>query len=162
WYDVDFPDVIALRRRVYADRHDYTMIGSSVTDPRWLDRISADRPVLVVAEGLVHYLAPDDGLALFRRIVEHFPSAPRILDAYNRWVIRLLRLVPAARATNVRLAWAIDDPHDLVRQIPRLALVSDVPFLTLPQLVAQLPHARSSVLRLVGRTRFVRHAIRHL
>jgi len=147
---------------VYAERHDTTMVGSSVTDPRWLDSVPTDRPVLVVAEGLVQYLAPAEGIALFRRIVEQFPRGELIFDAYSRWVVRLLRLLPAARAANVRLAWAIDDPDDLVRQIPRLALVSDVPFLTLPELVARLPHARSRVLRLVGRTRFVRHAIRHL
>ena len=53
WYDVDLPDVIDLRRRLYPERHDYELIATSVTDLRWLDGIPADRPVLVVAEGLV-------------------------------------------------------------------------------------------------------------
>jgi hypothetical protein len=33
WYDVDYPDVIALRARLYPRRDDYTMVAASVTDP---------------------------------------------------------------------------------------------------------------------------------
>ena len=53
WYDVDRPEVIDLRRRLYPERHNYAMIGASVTDLAWLDEIPAARPALVVAEGLV-------------------------------------------------------------------------------------------------------------
>ena len=56
WFDVDQPDVIELRRRLYSDRDGYQMIASSVTDPAWLESIPADRPALVVAEGLLMYL----------------------------------------------------------------------------------------------------------
>jgi O-methyltransferase involved in polyketide biosynthesis len=34
----------------------YRMIGSSVTDPGWLDQIPTEAPTLVVAEGLLMYL----------------------------------------------------------------------------------------------------------
>ena len=64
WYDVDLPDVIALRRRLYPARHDTELIAASVTALPWLDGIAGDRggrPVLVVAEGLVMYLAEPDG-----------------------------------------------------------------------------------------------------
>ncbi|HEX5058837.1 MAG TPA: class I SAM-dependent methyltransferase, partial [Kofleriaceae bacterium] len=82
WYDVDYPDVIELRKRLYPERHDYTMIGTSVTDVHWLDAIPRDNPVLVVAEGLVQYLKPADGIALFRSITETFLSGELIFDAY--------------------------------------------------------------------------------
>ena len=60
------------------------MIGTSVTDLRWLDAIPTDRPVLVVAEGLVIYLEESGGLALFRAITERFPSGQLIFDSYSR------------------------------------------------------------------------------
>src|SRR5262249_31041186 len=74
WYDVDQPEVIELRRRLYPGRPGYHMIGSSVTNPRWLDEIAADQPVLVVAEGLMIYLPERDGIALLRSITAKFPS----------------------------------------------------------------------------------------
>ncbi|HEX5061331.1 MAG TPA: class I SAM-dependent methyltransferase, partial [Kofleriaceae bacterium] len=162
WYDVDYPDVIELRKRLYPQRHDYTMIGASVTDLRWLDVIPRDNPVLVVAEGLVQYLKPADGTALFRYITETFLSGELIFDAYSKLVVRLMRLVPAARAANVRLSWAIDDPRALVREIPELELVAAVPFLTLPDLTERLPRSNRLATLVLRRFGFVRRAIQHL
>jgi O-methyltransferase involved in polyketide biosynthesis len=97
WYDIDMPDVIKLRRRLYPERHDYTLVDSSVTDLHWLDEIPADRPVLVVAEGLVQYLSEKEGLALFNRITEKFPNGEFIFDAYSRLTIKLISLLPTAK-----------------------------------------------------------------
>jgi O-methyltransferase involved in polyketide biosynthesis len=73
WYDIDLPDVIALRRRLFPQRAGLHTLGASVTDPNLLDKISGDLPVLVVAEGLTPYLRRADGVAMLRRVVDHFP-----------------------------------------------------------------------------------------
>jgi O-methyltransferase involved in polyketide biosynthesis len=39
WFDVDFPDVLALREQLYPKRAGYHPIGASVTDLTWLDTI---------------------------------------------------------------------------------------------------------------------------
>ena len=58
WFDVDLPEVIELRRRLYPARDDgYRLIGASVTDLGWLREMPRDRPAMVVAEGLMPYLA---------------------------------------------------------------------------------------------------------
>ena len=54
WYDVDYPEVIGLRERVYPAGANYRMLSASVTDPSWLAEIPADRPVLFLGEGLTH------------------------------------------------------------------------------------------------------------
>lgn len=162
WYDIDQPDVIELRRRVYPERRDYEMIGTSVTEPHWLEKIPADDPVLVVAEGLVMYLQPEAGIDFFRRVTERFPRGELAFDAYSKLVARMMRLVPAARAVDVHLSWAIDDARELVRRIPRLELVEDVPFLMLPELAERLPRARAAMLRFMTRFAFARRAIHHL
>jgi O-methyltransferase involved in polyketide biosynthesis len=67
WIDVDDPEVIELRERLYPRRDGYTMLGSSVLDPRWLDGVPEDRPTLIVAEGLSMYLPEREGTPLFAR-----------------------------------------------------------------------------------------------
>lgn len=42
WYDVDFPEVIALRRSVLREHAQAHTIGASLTDPHWLDQIPPD------------------------------------------------------------------------------------------------------------------------
>jgi O-methyltransferase involved in polyketide biosynthesis len=113
WFDVDFPDVIDLRRQVYPERDNTTMVAASVTDPGWLDAVPDDRPTLVVAEGLTMYLAPADGRELFRRVVEHFSTGEVFFDAYSRLGIRAQKTNAIVRRAKATLRWGIDDPHEL-------------------------------------------------
>ncbi|MDQ3887155.1 MAG: class I SAM-dependent methyltransferase, partial [Actinomycetota bacterium] len=45
WFDVDLPDVMDLRRKLYDEADGYRMIAASVTDEAWLAQIPADKPV---------------------------------------------------------------------------------------------------------------------
>ncbi|WP_431923632.1 class I SAM-dependent methyltransferase [Amycolatopsis tucumanensis] len=114
WFDIDYPDVIALREQVYpAGRPGYRTIGSSVTDTRWLAEVPADRPAAIVAEGLTMYLDPDEGRAMFRAIVNHLPTGEAIFDAFSPLGIRLQKLNPVVRRSGARLRWGIADPREL-------------------------------------------------
>src|SRR6185436_12046161 len=159
WFDVDFPDVIALREQLYPAREGYRLISSSVTDLTWLDAIPGDMPVFVVAEGLVMYLHQKDGTALFRRITEQFPSGQIAFDGYSGAMVRLVSRLATVRGAKVELVWGVDDPHDLEKQVPKLHLAEDVPFLTMPALVSRL--ARGGFSRtmhgLMGRLPFYRN-----
>src|SRR5690242_17930957 len=112
WFDVDFPDVIALREQLYPAREGYRLISSSVTDLTWLEAIPGDTPVFVVAEGLVMYLPEKDGTALFRRITEQFISGQIAFDGYSGAMVRLVSRLATVRGAKVELVWGIDDPHD--------------------------------------------------
>lgn len=108
WYDVDFPEVIDLRRQLYPERPGTTMLGASVTEPGWLEQVPADLPTLVVAEGLTMYLVPEEGRALLRRLAEHFPSGEMFFDAYSRLGIRTQKLNGVVRRAKATLRWGID------------------------------------------------------
>lgn len=123
WFDVDFPEVIALRRRVYPERPGYTMVASSVLDYAWLAQVPEDRPTLIVAEGLSMYLPPREGTDLFKRLVERPPEGELCLDVQSGAAIRLQKLNPVVRRTGATLTWGIDDPYMLPRAIPRLRLL---------------------------------------
>jgi O-methyltransferase involved in polyketide biosynthesis len=164
WFDVDRPEVIALREKLYPEREGYRRIGTSVTDLAWLDQIAGDRPVFVVGEGLVMYLPEEKGTALFRRITEQFPSGQIAFDAYSGTMIRMLSRFAAVRRIPVDLVWGIDDPKDLVGKVPRLHLVEDVSFLTMPELVSRLSKTRLSgaMYQVMSRLPLYRKLIRHL
>jgi O-methyltransferase involved in polyketide biosynthesis len=132
WYDVDYPDVVAVRRRLYPDREGYRMIGTSVTDVRWLERIPADRPALVVAEGLLMYLSEDGIENLFRGIVDRFPSGQLMFDATSRLGVRLQRFNRPLRVIGATFTWALDDPRLFERWDKRIRLVDELPVLDLP------------------------------
>ncbi|KAK0648175.1 O-methyltransferase [Cercophora newfieldiana] len=81
WIDVDMPEVIALRKKVLPDPEgDYTAMDLDVTDEAWLEEIPADRPTLVVMEGLLMYLEQEEVMKLLRRVCERFPSGQILAD----------------------------------------------------------------------------------
>ena len=127
WFDVDYPEVIALRRRLYPSRGRYHLIASSVTEPDWLAEVPRNRPAMVVAEGLTPYLAADEGPRLFERLVSHLAGGELMFDAYSRFGLKLMRLNPAIKATGSEVHWAIEDPRDLERAIPKLRFIGEIP-----------------------------------
>jgi O-methyltransferase involved in polyketide biosynthesis len=126
WFDVDYPDVIDLRRQLYPPRAGYEMIGSSVTDPSWPAQVPGDLPVLVVAEGLVPYLKEEEGKELFRRIVHRFPSGQFIFDALSRRSVQLTKYDRVIRAAGATVSWGIDGCADLEAIDPRLRCVTSL------------------------------------
>jgi len=126
WFDVDYPEVIDLRQRLYPPRDGYAMIGSSVLEPHWIDQVPWKRPALIVAEGLSMYLPEHEGTRLFERMVSHFPTGELAFDTFSRVAVRLGKLNPVVRRTGATLRWGLDDPRELERAIPRLRVVEDL------------------------------------
>ncbi|HTX97253.1 MAG TPA: class I SAM-dependent methyltransferase [Mycobacterium sp.] len=118
WYDIDLPDIIALRRRLFPPRAGVQVVGASVTDPGLLDAIPDDKPVLVVGEGLTPYLRRADGLAMLRRIVAHFPAGEMLFDGYSPTGVWMLQRYPPVKASGAQLDWSIGDPRELERAVP--------------------------------------------
>ena len=135
WYDVDFPDVIDLRRQLYPARDHYTMIGVPIDGLAWLDAIPTGAPVLVIGEGFFMYLAEAEVLALFRRIISTFPGGEFIFDAYSAPMVWLVSRLSTVRGAAVTLKWGVGDPHKVERQVEGLKLVEEQPFFCLPDLV---------------------------
>jgi O-methyltransferase involved in polyketide biosynthesis len=126
WFDVDYPEVIELRRKLYPPRDHYHLIASSVTEPGWLIEVPRDRPAMVVAEGLTPYLGVEEGPQLFSRLVAHLSGGELVFDAYSRFGLKILRLNPSFRATGAEVHWNIEDPHELEQKVPGLRLVEDL------------------------------------
>ncbi len=118
WYDVDLPEVIELRRRFFADRPGYAMTAASITSAGWLGSLPRDRPLLMVADGVLEYLPGPEVAALLRRLLDRFPRGRLIFDVLNGYALR--RGNQGLAATGARLRWAVDDPRNVDRIDPRL------------------------------------------
>ncbi len=56
WYDVDFPEVVALWPQVLPQPTNAHNIAADLTDPDWLHDVPTDRPAVIVADGVVAFL----------------------------------------------------------------------------------------------------------
>lgn len=141
WFDVDYPDVIALRRRLYPERPGYQMIGSSVTDLDWLADVPRDRPGMIVAEGLLIYLDDTGVRRLVQAVTSHLPSGQLAFDTVSRLGAKLQFLNPPVRRSGAKVGWGLDDPDELRQWVPALQVVTD---LTMREMVTDADLARFS------------------
>lgn len=120
WFDIDFPEVIALRQQHLPapDSGSYQLVSTSVTDSAWLEQLPADAPTLVIAEGLTMYLPEHEVWRLLSRITEHFPQGELLLDVLQPWAASFAGAFGYAM-------WGLADPGDVERACPRLTLLEN-------------------------------------
>jgi O-methyltransferase involved in polyketide biosynthesis len=123
WFDVDYPDVIDLRRQLFPERDAYHMIGAPLEDLRWLDDVPRDRPGLLVAEGVLHYLSEAEVKALLNAVVAHFPGGQMIFDICNSMIVK--RAGANVGGTGATYKWGLDDPQDIQQLEPKLELIKE-------------------------------------
>ena len=128
WFDVDYPEVIELRKNFFSENPRYKMIASSVTAPEWLEKIPAGRPAIIVAEGVLPYLAPEDVAKLLNRITDHFPHGIILFDTVSTSIIKLGRKM-VKDMTGAVHRWGLDDAKEIEHFAPKLKKISEMPIL---------------------------------
>jgi O-methyltransferase involved in polyketide biosynthesis len=147
WYDVDFPAVVDIRRKIFPDRANYHLVGSSVTEPNLFDDIRPDLPTLVIAQGLTMYLQPEDGHALFRRVTDRFTAGGVVaLDTHNAFALRRQQKL-VNRLYGANLHWAINSPADLTDRNPSLHCTDSISGM-IPLLDTQTPAQYKAFIKL--------------
>ncbi|KAH8895814.1 putative polyketide synthase protein [Thozetella sp. PMI_491] len=131
WIDLDLPDVVKLRRRLAMpppeNVGEYTLVGASATDQGWLEDIPADRPTVVVFEGLTMYLALEDGKAMIQRLVSYFPSGQLLFDSMSPLSLKVLNGYLYWKGNwNFRFHWGVGNPKDVETFHDRIKLMDVV------------------------------------
>lgn len=119
WYDLDYPEVMALREQCFPKRDGYFQVASSVTDQAWLETIPSDHPVMIVAEGLLEYLTEQEVQTLLNRLTSHFRHGQIAFDVLNSFAIKLgkSKLQETTGATHT---WTVDDTRIVEQLDPKL------------------------------------------
>ncbi len=126
WFEVDFPEVIALRERLYPLRENCHLLASSLMAPDWWRSVPTGRPVLMIAEGVLPYVETDDVFRLLEALTARFGEGELVFDGYSRLGIRLLQWNPMIRRTGAVLHWGIDEPQELERRVPALQFIDAI------------------------------------
>jgi O-methyltransferase involved in polyketide biosynthesis len=139
WYSVDLPGVIALREQVMPANGQAHSVAASVADDNWPDTIPADRPAMVIADGLFAFLPEAVIVAVFRRVTEHFRSGELAFNDYGRigWFSRLaVKLAPQRMFSQVGSQWGyagFKDARVPETWNPRLTLIEEASLAHAPE-----------------------------
>lgn len=114
WYDLDLPQVIALRRQLLDEAPRRHFLGLSALDFAWMDIVgsNAKRPCLFLAEGLFPYFGEAEVRRLVLALQERFPGAELVFDAMTPFMAWLHSRHPAIRKLHTHL-WGIKGGQEL-------------------------------------------------
>lgn len=116
WHDIDFGEVIEIRKNFYSASENYQMIPSSVTASEWIENIPAGgEDYLVIAEGLFMYLKEDEIKTLLDSLKKSIGSYTLIFDAFSKYTAGKLKNHPSIKSTGATIYWGIDNPKELTR-----------------------------------------------
>jgi len=154
WYNVDLPNVIALREQVVpGDAHAHS-IAASLADDTWTDQIPADRPTFLIADGLLAFVPESLLINLFRHIPEHFRTGEVAINDYGRVSpvnIAAMKIVFGA-VGNQWIYRGFSDAHVPEGWSPRLRLIEETSLSRVPEVDLYPTAARVST-RLMGLTK---------
>jgi len=92
WYDLDFPEVIDIRRQFFKESDRYHFIASSILDFKWMEKIQhKNKNILFIAEGLLMYLHEDEVKNLILNLQKTFPGCELACEVANTFVVKILK-----------------------------------------------------------------------
>lgn len=105
WFDLDLPDSIEQRKKVYEERDRVVMLSGSVLDESWCPQVAAEiqkrnARVLFLAEGLFMYLSLEEIGRCLKIIKKHFPQATLYAEMNNPLMVKNQKLHDTVKSTN--------------------------------------------------------------
>ena len=110
-YNLDFPDVIAVRDKLLPAGERETNIGCDLNDTAWFARIDASGGAVFFAAGVFYYFLTEQVKALVSAMAEAFPGGKIVFDAANRQAVKLMlkTWIKQAKIQNVGAYFAVSD-----------------------------------------------------
>ena len=89
-YNLDFPDVIAVRNELLPAGEREENIPCDLNDTAWLEKIDASGGAVFFAAGVFYYFLAEQVQALVRRMADAFPGSVLVFDAANQRAVKLI------------------------------------------------------------------------
>ena len=131
WYDLDFPEVIAIRRRYIPETPRSRYIASSVLDLSWCDQIGdGSHGLLFIACGVLFFLEEGQAKALFQELAGRFPGSEIVFDGMSRVFMAIANrtvLRRTAMGSQAAMRWPTPAARTIARWDPRIGVIAEYP-----------------------------------
>ena len=126
-YNLDFPDVIALRQQLLPAGEREQNIPCDLKDPAWFDKIDASGGAVFFASGVFYYFLTEHVRALVQGMANAFPGGVLVFDAANRTAVKMIAKtwLRTAKIKDVGAYFAVSDaPKEIGEWDSRLRVSS--------------------------------------
>jgi O-methyltransferase involved in polyketide biosynthesis len=115
WVDCDFPDVIALRKKYYAESERYHMLPLDASDPQTVAVLPEAPAAIAVLEGLSMYLTNGQLLGFFNALQAKYPQLHVLMDIYTEFGAKASKYKNPINDVGVTRVYGINDMEALLK-----------------------------------------------
>ena len=126
-YNLDFPDVIAVRNEPLPAGEREENIPCNLNDTAWFSRIDASGGAVFFASGVFYYFLTEQVKALVQAMAGAFPGGVLVFDAANRTAVKMIAKtwLKSAKIKDVGAYFAVSDaPGEIGAWDSRLQVTS--------------------------------------
>ncbi len=126
WYDIDLPNVIALREQLIAPHPRCRAIAGSILDASTFDSIEVKGRLIFLILSVFNYLKRDEVKTVFSQMAR-FGKAAVVFDYYSKKGIDISNLIVLKNLPNTRMIWYADTEDDVRSLLPSLDIRENYP-----------------------------------
>lgn len=134
WYDLDLPNVIALRKQLLPETHRVKYIAKSLFDMSWCaDMDHTDNGIFIVAKGILWFFEEAEIKRFFSSLADALPGAELICEACSTLRASLVNDSLKSVDMDVEVKWELEDARVITQWDGRLKLIDQTPAYLIPR-----------------------------
>ncbi len=127
FYELDLPEVIALRKKLLPETQNNHQLGYSMFDPAWMKQLKSTHPdgsFLFIVEGVLMYFTETEVRTFLCALADTFPGAVLCCDVLSVWASKNTKRHDTLSKMQAFFKWGLDDDTVPASWHPDLQLVS--------------------------------------
>jgi len=128
WYDVDLPDQIEVRKKVYQNRDRCTMMEGSALDGEWTKELPKKDMNIIVMEGVLEYFSKDQVKTCLNMLCDSFTHGYLLAELHSPFLEKNSKHHDSVKNTNATFGWGTKSGKEYLELEPRLGLVSETSY----------------------------------
>ena len=134
WFDLDLPDAIAVRKKVFPDQERVTMLAASALESDWcaeVQNVLAGRKAkpVFLAEGLFMYFTLDQIKTLLLVLRDNFPEGGTLIaEQNNKLMQKNEKYHDTVKTTNAHFVSGTDSAQEIADLVEGIRLVEEHSF----------------------------------
>lgn len=129
WFDVDLPDQIEVRRKVFSDRDRCTMVAGNALEGSWTKQLPRAEMNIIVMEGVLEYFSREQVKTCLNMLCDSFPHGYLLAELHSKFLEKHgTKHHDAVKHTNASFGWGTDSGLEYLELEPRMKLVSETSY----------------------------------
>lgn len=125
WFDVDLPDILNVRRKIFKDRDRCVMKEGSALESDWTKGLPKRSTNIIVMEGVLEYFSKEEVKKCLNILCNSFEHGYLLAELHHPIVGKNTKHHDSVKYTNAEFQWGTKSGKEYLDLEPRMTLLSE-------------------------------------